>query len=110
MKKWGWVFFMLVSALYADRASEACKKEIKTIDAQIQKLQAEKQKHADLAKQYQAAGDRWRYDTGRIQDAHEAWGKADDERARVIELQLQIDQLYEKKNRIYQFYPQLQKE
>jgi hypothetical protein len=110
MKKWWWVFVLLFSALQADADSEACKQEIQNIDAQIQKIQVQKQKHVDLAKKYQAEGDRWKYNTGRIDDAHASWDKADDERAQAIALQRQIDLLYEKKNRIYQFYPQLQYE
>lgn len=108
MNKWWIVFVLLFSALHADTESDACRKEIQVIDAQIQKLQAQKQKHVDLAKKYQADGDRWKYNTGRIQEAHDNWNKADDERSKAIDLQRQIDLLYEKKNRIYQFYPQLQ--
>ena len=110
MKKWWLVFALLFSSLQADATSDACKKELQQIDAQIKKLEAEKQKHVDLAQQYQTQGDRWQYTTGRIDDAHAAWDKADDERTKVIGLQLQIDHLYEKKNRIYQYYPQLQYE
>jgi hypothetical protein len=110
MRRWCWVFVLLFSALRADADTEACKREIQSIDAQIQKLQVQKQKHDDLARQYQAEGDRWKYTTGRIDDAHTWWGKADDERAKAIAFQRQIDLLYEKKNRIYQFYPQLQYE
>ncbi|MGH2637892.1 MAG: hypothetical protein ACRDF4_01175 [Rhabdochlamydiaceae bacterium] len=110
MKKWWWVFVLLFSALHADADSAACKQEIQKIDMEIQQLQAQKQKHVDLAKQYQTEGDRWKYTTGRIDDAHTAWGNADNERAKAIDLQRQIDLLYEKKNRIYQFYPQLQYE
>jgi hypothetical protein len=110
MKKWWWVFVLLFSALHADADSEACKQEIQNIDAQIQKIQVQKQKHVDLAKKYQAEGDRWKYNTGRIDEAHASWAKADDERGKAIALQRQIDLLYEKKYRIYQFYPQLQYE
>ena len=89
---------------------EACKKELEQINTEVQKLQVQKQKHIDLARQYQTEGDRWKYTTGRIDDAHAAWGKADGERAKAIDLQRQIDLLLEKKDRIYQFYPQLQYE
>lgn len=108
MKKWWIVFVLIFSSLQADTDADACAREIKQIDVQIQKLHDQKQKHIDLAQQYQAEGDRWQYNTGRIDDAHAAWDKADDQRAQAIELQRQIDLLYEKKARIYQFYPQLQ--
>ena|SRR3569832_243936 len=110
MKKWWVVFVLIFSSLQADANSDACGREIKQIDAQIEKLRAQKQNHIDLAQRYQAEGDRWKYSTGRIDDAHAAWDKADDERAKAIQLQRQIDLLYEKKDRIYQFYPQLQYE
>ncbi len=110
MRKWLYFFVLLFSALHADADSEACMKEVQQIDKQIQKLEAQKQKHVDLAKHYQMEGDRWQYSTGRIDDAHANWGKADDERAKAIDLQRQIDLLLEKKDRIYQFYPQLQYE
>lgn len=110
MRTWWLIFTLLFSTLRADAESDACKKEIEQIDAQIQKLEVQKQKHIDLARQYQAKGDRWQYNTGRIDEAHENWGKADDERAKAIQLQGQIDTLLQKKNRIYQFYPQLQYE
>jgi hypothetical protein len=97
-------------SVQASAESEACKKELQQIDTEVQKLRVQKQKHVDLARQYQAEGDRWQYSTGRIDDAHASWGKADDERAKAIALQLQIDQLLEKKNLIYQFYPELQYE
>ena len=110
MSKWWWVFVLIFSSLRADADADACMMEIKKIDAQILKLHDEKQKYIDLAQKYQAEGDRWQYTTGRVQDAYENWGKADDARAKAIALQLQIDYLYERKNRIYQFYPQLQYE
>lgn len=113
MKKWFYLFILVFSAihtdaLYADEYADACKIEIQKIDKQVQKLQAEKQKHVDLAEKYQSEGDRWQYTTGRISDAHAAWAKADDQRAQAIALQLQIDHLLERKERIYQFYPQLE--
>ena len=101
---------MLCAALHASPESDACKKEIVEIDKQIEKLRKEKDKHIELSKKYQADGDRWQYNTGRIQEAHEDWGKANDEREKALELQIQIDKLYEKKNWIYQFYPELQYE
>jgi hypothetical protein len=110
MKKLVWVLVLMCGALQASAESEACKQGIGVIDKQIEKLNAEKEKHIDLARKYQADGDRWQYNTGRIQEAHENWGKANVERGKAIELQLQIDHLYEKKNNIYQFYPELQYE
>jgi len=110
MRKWWWVFLLLFSALHADSDTDACRKEIIQIDAEVKKLQAEKQKYEDAAQKYQAEGDRWQYSTGRVQEAYTAWGKANDQRAKAIDLQLQIDHLLERKYRIYQFYPQLQYE
>jgi len=104
------LFLVICTGLYGSTESDACKQEIVQIDKQIEKLRKEKDQHIELAKKYQAKGDRWQYDTGRIQEAQEDWGKANDERSKAIELQLQIDKLYEKKNWIYQFYPQLQYE
>lgn len=91
----------------ADAAADACFKEVQQIDSQIQKLEAQKQKHTALARKYQQEGDRWKYSTGRIEDAQVAWNKANHERAQAIELQRQIDLLLEQKDRIYQYYPQL---
>ena len=108
MKKWFYIFILLFSALHADEYADACKLEIQKIDKQVEKLQAEKQKHVDLALQYQTQGNQWQYRTGRVTDAYAAWAKADDERAQAISLQLQIDHLLERKERIYQFYPQLE--
>lgn len=107
MKKWVWFFTVFWLPLAASPDSDACQQELQVIDATIQQLEAQKQQHVNLAKQYQQEGDRWQYDTGRIQDAHDAWGKANAERAQVIQLQTQIDLLYEKKDRIYQAYPAL---
>lgn len=110
MKKYLFLLVLLVSTIKADSETDACRQEITAIDKQIEKLHAEKEKHVELAKKYQADGDRWQFNTGRIQEAHENWGKANDERAKAIDLQLQIDRLYEKKKWIYQFYPELQYE
>ncbi len=110
MKKCLLLLVLLMSTLQADPETDACRQEITAIDKQIEKLHAEKEKHVELARKYQADGDRWQYNTGRIQEAHEDWGKANAERAKAIDLQLQIDRLYEKKNWIYQFYPELQYE
>lgn len=108
MKKWLSLFVVLVLSVYGNAELDACRMEIEKINQQIQKLDAEKQKHVELAKKYQMEGDRWQYNTGRIDDAHADWYKADDERAKAIELQHQIDLLSEKKERIYQIYPELQ--
>jgi hypothetical protein len=107
MKKWWWSLFLICSLLGADSKKEACAQEIQAIDAQVQKLEVLKKKHIDLARKYQAEGDRWKYSTGRIDEAHAAWAKADDERAKAIEYEMQIDLLLEKKQRIYQYYPDL---
>jgi len=95
--------------LFAGMNADACQKEILGIDKQIEKLEKEKQQHILKAREYQKQGDQWEYNTGRIQDGHEAWGKANDERAKAISLQRQIDLLLLRKERIFQFYPQLQK-
>ncbi len=108
MRQWWWVAIFIISCLRADSAVDGCRQEIQKIDAQVQKLEIQKQKHIGLAKQYQQEGDQWQYRTGRIDDAYTAWGKADRERAQAIDLQRQIDLLLEKKRRIYQFYPELQ--
>jgi hypothetical protein len=108
MKKWWWVAMLACSFLSADMTKESASQDIQKIDKEIQKLEVQKKKHIDLSRKYQAEGDNWEYKTGRIQDAHEAWGKADDERARAIEYQGKIDLLLEKKQRIYQIYPELQ--
>jgi hypothetical protein len=108
MRKWWFVLILLFSAASIDTEYDACQKEIEQIDLQIQKLEKQKQKHIDRARHYQTEGDRWQYKTGRIDDAHADWGKADNERAQAIALQRQIDLLLEKKDRIYQYYPLLQ--
>lgn len=105
--KWFMFFFLCFSPLLAMTEKEACGKELQQIDKEIGKLNAEKQKHLDLSIQYQKQGDNWQYNTGRIQDAYSAWGKASEERQKAIELQLQIDELLERKQRIIQFYPEL---
>ncbi|MGD0664530.1 MAG: hypothetical protein ABSA17_02205 [Rhabdochlamydiaceae bacterium] len=110
MKKWCWVFVLLFSSVHASPESDACKQEIVEIDKQVKKLTAEKQKYIDEASKYQASGDRWQYTTGRIETAHEEWGKANMARSKAIELELQIDELLQRKYRIYEFYPWLQYE
>lgn len=108
MRKWWWIFALIFLPLVADPTEDGCRAEIQKIDAQIKKLQIQKEKHVILARKYQQQGDDWQYNTGRIDDAHAAWGKADDERSQIIQIQGQIDLLFEKKQRIYQYYPQLQ--
>lgn len=101
--------FALTSSAYADRSgeSQACGKEIQTIDTQVQKLEKEKKVHQDLARQFQKQGDDWQYSTGNIQDAYAAWNKADQERRKAIDIQHQVDLLLQRKQRIIQFYPEL---
>ena len=108
MKKWWWVAFLLCLNLHGEMTKESAAQEIKKIDIQVQKLEVQKQKHIELSRKYQAEGNDWEYKTGRIQDAHEAWGKADNERKKAIEDQRKIDLLLEQKYQLYQFYPELQ--
>jgi len=108
MQRWLWIVIGFLVAMGGEMSRVDAEKEIHKIDAEIQKLQVEKEKHIELARKYQAEGDNWDYKTGRIQDAHEAWGKADDQRAQAIQHQLQIDMLREKKFQIYTVYPELQ--
>lgn len=108
MKKWWWIAMLVCLSLSAEMTKEGAIQEIKKIDKQVQKLEVEKKKHVDLSRKYQTEGDEWDYKTGRIQDAHEAWGKADDERRAAIHYQRQIDLLLEQKRSLYQYYPELQ--
>ena len=108
MKTWWWAALFLCSILSAEMTKEGAVQEIKKIDKQIQKLEVEKKKHIDLSRKYQEEGDNWDYKTGRIQDAHEDWGKADDERKKAIDYQGKIDALIDQKRGIYQYYPELQ--
>ena len=109
-------FFLLLSfallaaedkLVAASAESQACGKEIQSIDAQVQKLEKQKLVHQNLARQYQKQGDEWQYNSGNIQDGYTAWGKANEERRQAINLQQQIDLLVERKRRIIQFYPEL---
>src|SRR4051812_22743444 len=100
-----WVFLLLTffMPLQADKtASDGCRQEIQRIDQTIQKLNVEKQKHIDLARKYQQEGDNWQFRTGRIEDAQANWGRANEERRKAADLQYQIDELLERKDRIYQ--------
>jgi hypothetical protein len=63
MKKWVCFFAVFWLPLAASPESDACQQELKAIDATIQQLEAQKQQHVNLAKQYQQEGDRWQYDT-----------------------------------------------
>ena len=92
---------------YGSPESDACGKQVEKIDAQIKKLNVQKQKHLDLAAKYQKQGDNWQYSSGNIEDAHAAWDKANAEQKAAIDLQGQIDTLNEQKQRIFQFYPEL---
>jgi len=108
MQRWLGIVVLIFLAVGGEMSREEAVKEIHKIDAETQKLNVEKEKHIELARKYQAEGDNWEYKTGRIQDAHEAWGKADDQRSQAIQYQLQIDHLLEKKYQIYTVYPELQ--
>ncbi len=103
-----WILLLFFMPLWADSPDvEACRKEVVSIEKQIQKLETEKQKHVVLAGKYQKEGDQWQYNTGRIQDAHASWAKADHERIQIGQIQRQIDLLNDRKNHIFQIYPQL---
>ncbi len=108
-----WLFFIgIVISLEGAQAPvetpvEACWKEIQSIDQQVQKLNKEKEAHIELSRKYQKEGDDWLYSSGSIQDGYRAWGMADDERRKAASLQEQIDQLLQRKQHIYQFYPEL---
>ena len=101
------VLWLSLLLLAADPAMEGCRIEVKKIDQQIEKLEKERELHAQKAQQYQQEGDRWRFSTNNIEDAYQAWGSADKERRQMQSIQLQIDELQERKDRIFQFYPQL---
>jgi hypothetical protein len=85
----------------------ACKKELDSIDKQIEALTKERDQHGQKSLQYQRQGNQWQYSTGRIQEAYDAWAKADAERKQMNDVQLQIDALKQRKTRILQYYPQL---
>jgi predicted ribosome quality control (RQC) complex YloA/Tae2 family protein len=87
--------------------SDACRVEIQKIDEQVKALEKEKQKHQDLARQYQQKGDNWQYYSSDVQNGYNAWDKADDEQRKAIDIQAQIDVLIDQKQRIMQFYPEL---
>ena len=106
-KMWLFLLLLFFIPLSADQGTEACRKEVEKIDAQMQKLNVQKQKHIDLAIKYQKEGDDWQYSTGRIEDAHKSWNRANEERRKAFDLQMQIDLLIEKKQHIYQFYPEV---
>lgn len=104
------LFFLLLGfapLLGASAESAACGKEIQIIDKKVQKLETEKQMHQEQARKYQKLGDDWQYSTGYIQDAYANWNRADQERRKAIDIQHQIDELLERKQRIIQFYPEL---
>lgn len=98
----------LIGQDHTESSVEGCAKEIKQIDAQIQKLIKERDLHNQKAKEYQTKGDNWQYETHDIQTAYTNWAKADAERRQMLEIQNQIDVLEARKQWIYQFYPQLQ--
>ena len=107
-----WIFWLLAFILFAaakqpETPGEACSKEIQQIDQQILKLEQQKQYHQERARYYQKQGDSWQYNTGNIQDGYLAWGRANDERRKAIDIQHQIDLLNQRKQLIMQFYPEL---
>jgi hypothetical protein len=104
-----WFFLLLLFFVPVSGSpeSEGCQKEVEKIDAQVEKLNAEKRKHLDLAAKYQKEGDQWQYSTGRIEEGYKYWGMASDEQKKAINIQLQIDMLLERRQRIYQYYPEL---
>ena len=99
-------FFLAVApADFNDK--QACAKEVQQINVEIQKLSVERDQHAKRAQEYQSQGDRWQYYSNNIQDAYDAWAKADQERAQMIEIQTQIDAYQQRKDLIFQLYPDL---
>jgi hypothetical protein len=106
-----WFFLLLafgsLESAKPQSASDACRAEIQQIDKEVEKLEKQKQIHQDLARKYQKQGDNWQYYSNSVQDGYAAWGKADQERRKAIDIQTQIDLLLQKKNRIIQFYPEL---
>jgi hypothetical protein len=102
------IFFVIALPLHAESGVDGCAKEVKQLDAQIQKLIKERDMHGQKAQEYQHKGDSWQYETGNIQTGYENWEKANQERSKMLEIQNQIDALEKRKQRIFQFYPQLQ--
>ena len=101
------IFLLFFSSLLAQDSKSVCAQEVAKIDQQIEKLTQQRDQHAALAAQYQKQGDLWKYRSGDIEDAYAAWGKASQERSAAFDLQQQIDQLKDKKERIYWSYPSL---
>lgn len=92
----------------APTPAEACYQELQMIDQKIEKLNQEKNVHLELSRKYQQDGDNWLYYSGSIQDGYRNWALADEERKKAVALQEEIDQLLLRKQRIYQYYPELQ--
>lgn len=88
-------------------ADAGCQAEIQAIDKQIEVLTKKRDQHQVKATEYQLKGDRWQYGSNRIEDAYASWRQANAERTQMIELQRQIDALNARKERIYQYYPEL---
>jgi hypothetical protein len=107
----GWLLMLLpffgIITPAPETPSEACELEIQKMNVQIAQLRRQRDQHLDLARQYQTQGDQWQYNTGRIDDAYDWWGKANAERRKAFDIQTQIDQMLERINRIIQFYPEL---
>jgi hypothetical protein len=66
---------------------------VQEIDAQIEDLQELKRKHEARALRYDDQGQRWQFQQNQMQEARMAFEKADEERLKAAEIQLQIDEL-----------------
>ncbi len=99
------IVLFLAAAVAAPMSDE--EKELKQIDAKIEKLAKQRDQHALQAEKYQKQGDDWQYETNYIQDAYANWAKADAERRQMMEIQEQIEALQEQKQQILQFHPEL---
>jgi|GEM_PF-1366643 hypothetical protein len=102
------LFFCLPLFANTPNPTDACKKEVEAINKQIENLSKERDQHAQKSVEYQRQGNQWQYSTGRVQEAYDAWAKADAERKQMNDLQLQIDELNRRKARIFLYYPELQ--
>lgn len=99
------LFLSIAPADFNDK--DACAREVQQINTEMQKLSVERDQHAKKAQEYQSQGDRWQYYSNNVQDAYDAWAKADQERSQMIEIQSQIDAYQQRRDLIYQFYPDL---
>jgi hypothetical protein len=98
---------LIASALVAGASLEEYRRELKGMDQRIEQLEKERDLHMRKSQEFLQQGNQWQYETGDIQDAYTSWGKADDERARALQLQQEIDVLREQKERMFNLYPQL---